>query len=115
MARHRRHSKRGTATLGGISSILNKAAPYVAFLQQLTEKDLAVLPAGRTYQQQGKDLLNIITGRMGGFHLFNAASDYKPPFTINPSAILTSRWVQAGAGLIAYSLVAKTIKVLPTG
>ena len=114
--RHRRsHKRRGSATIGGIGSIISKAAPYVAFIQQLTEKDIAVLPAGRTYQQQGKDLVNIITGRMGGFHLFNSASDYKPPFTINPGAILTSRWVQAGAGMIAYSLVAKKVKFLPKG
>ena len=114
MSRRSRRS-RAKATLGGVGSILSKAAPYVAFAQQLTEKDLAVLPAGRTYVQQGKDFVNIVTGRMAGFHLFNAASDYKPPFTINPAAILTSKWVQAGAGMIAYSLVAKRIKVLPKG
>lgn len=112
MPRHHRR-KRGAATIGGIGSMIGKAAPYVAFLQQLTEKDMAVLPAGRTYTQQGKDLVNIITGRMGGFHLFNAVSDYKPPFTINPAAILTSRWVQAGAGMIAYSLIGKKVKFLP--
>ena len=114
MSRRSRRS-RAKAGLGGIGSILGKAAPYIAFAQQLTEKDIAVLPAGRSYQQQGKDFLNIITGRMAGFHLFNAASDYKPPFTINPSAILTSKWVQAGAGMIAYSLVAKRVKFLPKG
>ena len=114
MSRRSRRS-RVKAGFGGVGSILGKVAPYVAFAQQLTEKDMAVLPAGRTYQQQGKDFVNIITGRMAGFHLFNAASDYKPPFTINPSAILTSKWVQAGAGMIAYSLVAKRIKVLPKG
>jgi len=115
MARRRSYRHKGRATMGGIGSIIGKAAPYIAFLQQLTEKDIAVLPAGRTYVQQGKDLVNIVTGRMGGFHLFNAASDYKPPFTINPAAILTSRWVQAGAGMIAYSLVAKKVKFLPKG
>jgi len=114
LSRRSRRS-RVKAGFGGVGSILGKVAPYVAFAQQLTEKDMAVLPAGRTYQQQGKDFVNIITGRMAGFHLFNAASDYKPPFTINPSAILTSKWVQAGAGMIAYSLVAKRIKVLPKG
>jgi len=84
MARRRSRSRRANITAGGIGSIIGKAAPYVAFLQQLTEKDIAALPAGRTYVQQGKDLVNIVTGRMGGFHLFNAVSDYKPPFTINP-------------------------------
>ena len=34
---------------------------------------------------------------------------------MNPAAILTSKWVQAGAGMIAYSLAAKRIKVLPKG
>ena len=113
---HRR-SRRSRVKTGSfkIGSILGKVAPYVAFAQQLTEKDIAVLPTNRTYQQQGKDFLNIITGRMAGFHLFNAASDYKPPFTINPSAILTSKWVQGGAGMIAYSLIAKKVKFLPKG
>ena len=114
-SRRRSHRHKARATIGGIGSILSKAAPYIAFAQQLTAKDMAVLPAGRSYGQQGKDFLNIITGRMAGFHLFNAASDYKPPFTINPSAILTSKWVQAGAGMIAYSLVAKRVKFLPKG
>ena len=114
MSRRSRRS-RAKQSLGGVGSILGKVAPYIAFAQQLTEKDMAVLPAGRTYTQQGKDFINIVTGRMAGFHLFNAASDYKPPFTINPAAILTSKWVQAGAGMIAYSLVAKRVKVLPKG
>ena len=112
-----RRSRRSRVKSGSfkVGSILGKVAPYVAFAQQLTEKDIAVLPAGRSYQQQGKDFLNILTGRMAGFHLFNADSDYKPPFTINPSAILTSKWVQGGAGMIAYSLIAKKVKFLPKG
>lgn len=97
----------------GIAKVVSKAAPYIAFFQQLTEKDLAVLPSNRSYIQQGKDALNILTGRMAGFHLFNAPSDYKPPFTINPQAILTSKWVQGGAGMIAYSMLGKKFKFLP--
>ena len=114
MSRRSRRS-RAKASLGGVGSILGKVAPYIAFAQQLTEKDMAVLPAGRTYTQQGKDFINIVTGRMAGFHLFNGTSDYKPPFTINPQAILTSKWVHAGAGMLAYSLIAKRVKVLPKG
>ena len=103
-----RHPKAKKVALG-VGSLVTKVAPYVAFLQQLTEKDVAVLPANRTYQQQGKDLVNIITGRMGGFHLFNAPSDYKPPFTINPGAIINSKWVQGGVGMIIYGLVGKAV------
>ena len=118
-SRAKRYGKSaGKAALGNLLDLpkaISTFAPYIAFAQQLTAKDMAILPAGRSYTQQGKDFLNILTGRMGGFHLFNAASDYKPPFTINPAAILTSKWVQAGAGMIAYSLAAKRIKVLPKG
>ena len=103
----KRRSKKAVAL--GLGSLVTKIAPYVAFAQQLTEKDIAVLPAGRTYTQQGKDFVNIITGRMGGFHLFNGASDYKPPFTINPSAIMTSKWVQGGLGMIAYGIIGRSI------
>jgi len=109
VSRRSRIKKAGVGHLLDISKTLSTVAPYIAFAQQLTAKDMAVLPAGRTYTQQGKDFLNIITGRMGGFHLFNAAADYKPPFTWNPSAILTSPWVKGGIGGIAYSLIGTAI------
>lgn len=101
--------------IGSIASMVGKVSPYVAFVSQITMKDLAVLPGNRSYMQQGKDIMNIITGRMSGFHLFNKPSDYKPPFTLNPSAILSSKWVQGGLGMIAYSLIAKKVKFLPQG
>jgi len=109
MSKRSKIKKAGVGHLLDISKTLSTIAPYVAFAQQLTAKDMAVLPAGRTYTQQGKDFLNIITGRMGGFHLFNAAADYKPPFTWNPAAIMTSPWVKGGIGGIAYGLIGSAI------
>jgi len=112
MSKHRvRHhlKKAGVGELLNIGKTLSTIAPYIAFAQQLTAKDMAVLPAGRTYAQQGKDFVNIITGRMGGFHLFNAASDYKPPFTWNPAAIVSSPWVKGGIGGIAYGLIGTAV------
>ena len=104
MARRRSPSRRhkGASSLMNVGSMLNKVAPWIAFAQQLTAKDMAILSATpRTYTQQGKDFVNILTGRM--------AADYKPEFTFKPQNILLSPWVKGGIGGIAYGLVGAAI------
>ena len=117
MARRRRHHRRGvtSASLGsGISKFIRELATPVSFIQQITEKDQTILSGNRPTIQKLKDIANIITGRMTGFHLFNSQADYKPPFTLNPSGI-ANKWVGAGIGMIVYGQLAKRIKILPKG
>jgi len=117
MPRRRHHSRRGTATasLGsGISKFIRELATPVSFIQQITEKDQTILSANRPTVQKLKDIANIVTGRMTGFHLFNSKADYKPKFTLNPAGI-ANKWVGAGIGMIVYGQLAKRIKILPKG
>ena len=94
--------------------IVREAATPISFIQQLTEKDGTILSGNRPMVQKLKDLANIITGRMSGFHVFNSPADYKPPFTFNLAG-LANKWVGIGIGMIVYGKVAKDMKILPHG
>lgn len=97
----------------GLGGIISKAAPYVAFLQQLTSKDTAAINSATTSTGQLKNLVNCIFGRVTGFNPFSATSGAAQfPSTKNWAGI-ANPWTGLGLGMIIYGQVGKRTKWLP--
>lgn len=109
MSRRHKAKKAGTSVFG----IISKVAPYFVFVSQITGKDQATIAAQPTFMGQIQATVNATVGRITGFNPFSK-SPVQAKQTLNPSGILNN-WTYAGLGGIAYSLLAKHIKVLPMG
>lgn len=107
MARRRRH-RSGHKKSGLMRSLNRWVAPVtfgVAFVGQLTQKDIAAYPNFNALPniEKGKFLANVVLGRTTSFNPFPQYGT--PKFTVNPSGMI-NKYVGAGLGLMILSAVA---------
>ena len=106
----RRHFHKPKTSIFGIVS---KAAPWVAFVSQITGKDAAAIQAQPTMIGQLQGYANAITGRLTGINLFKG-SPIQPKQTINIAGV-ANQWSGMGLGAMIYGELAKHFPVLPQG
>lgn len=116
MARRRR-SRREHRKMDGIKHFAPAAVGLAAFLEQITEKDVAFAQANNSYPKDALSQVKFIAGnaigRVTGFYPFPDVTGTHP-FSIKPENAI-NKWVGLGIGAMAYSAVPKMlgIKSLP--
>lgn len=102
--------------MGGISKWIPKVAPVIAFMQQITAKDLAQInaniPPGTQISMvdNAKNIANIVVGRMTGWNPFPDA--YQAAFKLNPAGVINP-WTGASVAGLIYGELGKHFKILP--
>lgn len=112
-------SKKSKVKMGGlkIGKWITELSPYVAFFQQITEKDLAIIQsnpqtANLPLKEQFKNIVNIVLGSVSGFNPF--PNNYQKKFSPSWDHVV-NKWSVGGVALMLYGEAARHIKVLPKG